>query len=407
MNHVIKKIRDVSKPCEAADFLPDILGEYSHDAVLGHIPVVLFGAGSAGRHLSKALKIHGVNICCFCDNQSQSIGKLCAGYPVISAQELKQDHQESLIVISASRPYAQQIKDQLLKSGFSSDKIQTPSPEHLLYYTNVANLYWPQADVQACAQQLQQVYDLFSDQKSKDLFIHRMALLAGGFDYNSFQDYIDVFADYISGHGPDLFSSPLYDENHFYFHSDFFPLNNHEVFANVGALVGDCAVEFVQACQAKGLEYKEIINFEPDYNNFMKLSENMRQFPRVRCLPYGLWSHGSRLRFSNPNQCGAGAPGSLDTNGSLEVDVVSLDELLPDAEITLMKMDVEGAEMEALRGAAGTIRRNQPKLAISVYHKRNDIFEIPLFIHELHPGYKLYLRHHSTTFDETVLYAAS
>ena len=346
-----------------------------------------------------------MNICCFCDNRPQTVGGDYAGYPLISIEELKRDHQESLIVISAGQPYAQQIREQLLQSGFSSHNLHAPTPEHLLYYTNATNLHWSPADVLACAQHLQQSYELFFDQRSKDLFLHRVTLLAGGFDYRSFHAFIRAFADLASDPGPEPFLCPHYDENHFYFHSDFFPLRTHEVFANVGALVGDCALEFAQACQAKGLEYKEIINFEPDPNNFLQLSENMKPFPRIRCLPYGLWSQRSRLRFSNPNQSGPGTPGSLDEDGSLEVDVVSLDELLPDSGISLLKMDVEGAEMEALRGAAETIRRNRPKLAISVYHKRDDILEIPLFIHHLNPDYKLYLRHHSTTFCETVLYA--
>ncbi len=111
------------------------------------------------------------------------------------------------------------------------------------------------------------------------------------------------------------------------------------------------------------------------------------------------------MRFTSPNPSSAGAVGYLSAKGNVEVDLVSLDELLPDTEITFVKMDVEGAEMEALRGAAETIRRNVPKLAISVYHKRNDIFDVPLFIHRLHPRYKFYLRHHSTTFSETVLFA--
>jgi len=259
--------------------------------------------------------------------------------------------------------------------------------------------------LQKHAQQLQNAYNLFADKKSKDLFIHRLALLTGGFDYRSFQTFIDEFADFVSVHGPNLFSGPLFDENYFYFHSDFFPLKEGEVFANVGALLGDCAIEFANVCREKNLVYKGIINFEPDPNNFAKLSANMANLPNVRCFPYGLWSGRSRLRFSNPAQSRAGVPGWLDVNGDLEVDVVSLDELLPDAEITLMKMDVEGAEMEALKGAAATIRRNKPKLAISLYHKRDDIFEIPLFIQQLHPGYKFYLRHHSTTFSETVLFA--
>lgn len=68
-------------------------------------------------------------------------------------------------------------------------------------------------------------------------------------------------------------------------------------------------------------------------------------------------------------------------------------------------MDIEGSEMEALKGAENTIGKYKPRLAICVYHKPEDIIEIPLKILELNPEYKLYLRHYSYIHTETVLYA--
>lgn len=405
MDRVVNKILRISKRIEDADFLPNILGKYYREAMDESIPVVLFGAGSVGAHLCNALQLCHLPIACFCDNNPGPVGGTYCGHPVISVEELRQKHRQSLIVISASQRYAQQIRDQLLSLGFRSDAVHTLPLEPLLYYTNAVNLYWSPDDLENHARQLQGAYDLYSDAKSKDLFVCRTALLSGGFDYNSFRHFIRDFADLTSGSGPAFFSEPRYDENFFYFNNDFFPLNDNELFVNVGALVGDCAVEFVNSCRAKGFQYKEIINLEPDPGNFLRLSANMKNIDNVRCLPYGLWSCKSRLRFSNPDQSGAGTPGSLKSDGEMEVEVVSLDELLPDEEISFIKMDVEGAEMEALRGAAATIKRCAPKLAISVYHKRDDIYEIPLFVHQIYPEYKFYLRHHSTTFGETVLYA--
>jgi len=405
MSVITSEILDLSKSFEDAEFLPTFLGHHRDKVLSGDMPLVLFGAGSAGVRMSKALDIHRVNITCFCDNNPELAGTHFAGYPVISVEELKRDHQGSLIVITASSKYTQQIHDQLLSLGFSPDRVFTIPLDNMIYYSNVAKLYWSPDDLHTHAQQLQDTYNLFSDTKSQQLFIHRISLLTGGFDYNSFRLFIDEFADFISPHSPNLFSRPLFDENHFYFHSDFFPLRQGEVFANVGALLGDCAVEFAKACQEKGLVYKGIINLEPDPDNFALLTKNMAKFSNVRCLPYGLWSCKTRLRFTNPDQVGSGAPGYLHDSGDMEVNVASLDDLLPNEEITLIKMDVEGAEMEALRGAAETIRRNRPKLAISLYHKRDDVFEIPLYIHQLYLGYKFYLRHHSTTFSETVLFA--
>jgi FkbM family methyltransferase len=403
--HVVNRICELARPCEGADFLPNILGKQYCDVINGNIPVVLFGAGHVGERLCKGLRLNNISIATFCDKNPEHINCQYAGHSVISVEKLKQDQPGSLIVIPASLPNVKQIKDQLVRLGFPNDMIHTPLLDPLLYYSNAIKLHWPAADIKEHGTQLQNAYDLLHDQKSKDLFINRMALLAGAFDYESFKQFVQVFGDLISKRNPNLFSNPRYDENHFYFFSEFFPLKNREVFANVGALIGDCAFEFVNACKQKGYQYKEIINFEPDPNNFIKLSSNMNYVANVTCLPYGLWSSKARLRFSNPNQSIVGTPGCLDKNGSMEVEVNSLDQLFPDSEISFIKMDVEGAEIEALRGAANTIIKNTPKLAISVYHNRNDIFEIPLLIHQIHPGYKFYLRHHSTTFSETVLFA--
>ena len=72
---------------------------------------------------------------------------------------------------------------------------------------------------------------------------------------------------------------------------------------------------------------------------------------------------------------------------------------------TYIKMDIEGAEMEALLGAQGNIKNNKPKLAICLYHKPEDIIEIPHIILSINPDYKLAIRHYTTCNWETVLYA--
>jgi len=78
---------------------------------------------------------------------------------------------------------------------------------------------------------------------------------------------------------------------------------------------------------------------------------------------------------------------------------------LKDENITFIKMDIEGAELNALKGAANIIARLRPKLAISVYHRPNHMIDIPLYLKSLIPDYKLYLRHYSIYPQETILYA--
>jgi hypothetical protein len=74
--------------------------------------------------------------------------------------------------------------------------------------------------------------------------------------------------------------------------------------------------------------------------------------------------------------------------------------------IDYIKMDIEGAEVGALRGALASIHKFRPKLALSIYHRPDDFFAIGNLIFELGLGYKMYIDHHSTWDEETVLYAA-
>ena len=83
----------------------------------------------------------------------------------------------------------------------------------------------------------------------------------------------------------------------------------------------------------------------------------------------------------------------------------TLDGLLGSERVTFIKMDIEGAEVEALKGAKEIIQRDRPKLAISAYHRAEDIVNIPILVKEFVPDYHLYFRHYSNDVNETVLYA--
>ena len=91
---------------------------------------------------------------------------------------------------------------------------------------------------------------------------------------------------------------------------------------------------------------------------------------------------------------------------TVRIQCVKLDDYIDKEDIvTWIKMDIEGSEQEALVGSKNIIIENKPILTISAYHKPQDLWEIPYYIHELVPEYRFYLRHHTTAMDDTVLYA--
>lgn len=85
--------------------------------------------------------------------------------------------------------------------------------------------------------------------------------------------------------------------------------------------------------------------------------------------------------------------------------MLCLDRALEGKQITLIKMDIEGYEWGALHGGRMSIQKWNPKMAICLYHCLEDLWRIPIYIKQLNPEYKLYLRHHSPVVWDSVLYA--
>jgi len=408
MNEVINKILDQSISYEEADFLTNIFGMFRQDAISGNIPVVLFGAGSAGKELYPLLKHHGVNPVCFCDNNPKRVGTLCCGMPVISPDELSEAHKDSLIVVMTAR-YAREIKKQLIDQGIISDRILCIDEGSLTrFYSHISLSHWTVADLKANEKNLQMSYNLLHDEKSKQFFIKYLALLTNGSDYRSFWEFIRHFSE------TERYSdNPT--ESYLYFNTNIIDLHDDEILVDCGAYNGDSSVEFIKACQKHNVSYKYIYCFEPEPTLFQELSQNMATYLNTKAINSGLWTHSTTLTFVDTTIERAGATRIIRENGDIhfsdrkiansKVRVTSIDEEFPNDKITFIKMDIEGAELEAIHGAVNVIGRWAPKLAISVYHKRNDIFEIPLLLHQVYPRYKFYLRQFSKALAETVLYA--
>jgi FkbM family methyltransferase len=151
----------------------------------------------------------------------------------------------------------------------------------------------------------------------------------------------------------------------------------------------------------------KVFGFEPApafAKNYLKCQREYSSLPHAELFNAAVGEHAGRLRF----YFDADDPASsrLTAGGNIDADVVALDEALKGRRVTFIKMDIEGAELAALKGARLIISGQKPKLAICVYHKFEDIWEIPEYIWSLAPEYSLYLRHHSPLSTETVLYAA-
>lgn len=188
-----------------------------------------------------------------------------------------------------------------------------------------------------------------------------------------------------------------------YFDPDIIKLQENEVFVDAGVLNLGTSLRFIEECGKKKIKKFKIYAFEPDGASYTRCQEIRKTIPDVDLQLYhaGLWREETTLHFT---EMGNGASRITQQETETSIKVVSLDHCIS-GPITFIKMDIEGAELKALKGCQETIRKYRPKLAISIYHKKEDLVEIPLFIKELVPEYRLYIRHYSNDTGETVLYA--
>ncbi|MCL2284599.1 MAG: FkbM family methyltransferase [Fibromonadales bacterium] len=193
----------------------------------------------------------------------------------------------------------------------------------------------------------------------------------------------------------------FFGEQYYCLQDDEWRFTSNEVYIDCGAYDGFTIKKF---CKQAG-EYHKIYGFEPIPDLHKMALQNLEKWgiENVEIIQKGLWSSKASFNFSVRND--SGCP-RIDCKGNISIEVVSIDEVIPESEkVTFITMDIEGAELEALKGAEKTIRRCKPKLAISIYHKSQDIIEIPSLIISMVPDYRFYIRHHGSLISETILYA--
>lgn len=180
---------------------------------------------------------------------------------------------------------------------------------------------------------------------------------------------------------------------------DVFKPKANEVYVDAGGYDGESIIGFYQWA---GENYKKSFVFEPVAGMCGVIRQKVAadHIPDVEIGNYAVWNKKESLMFAEDDSS------SLVTKeGEYEVSGIDIDSFVKNEKVTFIKMDVEGSELKALGGAKQTILKNHPRLAICIYHKPEDIVEIPFYILELVPEYKFYIRHYTSHMWETVLYA--
>lgn len=180
-----------------------------------------------------------------------------------------------------------------------------------------------------------------------------------------------------------------------YFDKGIIALRNDEVFVDCGGYTGDTVLRFVERVNNK---YKKIYYIEPNNDIYQRGKENLKNIGNIVAIQAGVGEREGTLKFS-----GAEDYGHIDDSGKEMIQIVTLDKVI-DEKPTFIKMDIEGAELSALKGAVRIIKENSPTLAICVYHKPEDLYEVIELIDSWGLHYEYYLRHYTKEIRGTILY---
>ncbi len=332
-------------------------------------PLVFFGAGAGAHDAIEMFESENANLpVAICDNDKTKWGAFIGNIPILSFGEIQSRFNDCYILVTAPAN-AHYIIPQLEKL---IDK------EKILFFTK-----YEQNEIEKFREfvnnntdKIEDVYINLSDQFSRETFEAVLkARNSGECEY-----YKSIFHDTQ------------------YFADDIFTLEN-ETFLDVGAFNGDTIKKFMQKSHYK---YDGIVGLEPHPVLFEELQKFTVEYSNVTIFNVAAGKKTEKLFIDTDERDFSKT--NVSNVGTVEVKVVKIDDIM-NQDVTLIKMDIEGFEMQALEGAVQTIKRCKPKLAICLYHKYTDLVDIQMFLTDLNLGYKFYMRHHTYYMGETVLYA--
>lgn len=319
-------------------------------------PIFIYGMGDGALKIMSVLKKMNITISGIFASDDFVRGHSFQGFKVHKLSEIEEMVQDFVVVLAFAAGYQEIV-----------DKIHDIASRHTLYVPDVPVIGHGLFTYDYCmknAEKIQQVYDMLADEYSRKVYANIINFkISGKIEYLS------------------AVTTPKSE-----IYKKIIKPGFNEVYVDLGAYNGDTIKEMLE--HTHGM-YSAIYALEPDKKNFKKLSKFINGMPHVYAHNAAAWCVDGELPFAAK----AGRQSAITANSENFVKALSVDTVLEQRPATIIKMDVEGFEREAIWGSVLTITHHSPKLMVSLYHRNEDIFELPLLIHKLNPAYKFYIRH--------------
>ena len=317
-------------------------------------PIVLYGTGNGAEKIAAVLKDRGIKISGVFASDDFVRSKTFEGMPVTNYRTAKDSLGDMIILVC-----------------FGTDRPELI--EHINDLSKEQELYCPDVPVYGGG-----LFDRAYYESCREEFERLSARLADDQSRNVLENVIQYK---LSGKPEYLYACESPEKDAW----KLLDLQKNESYLDLGAYTGDTISDFIEAAGS----YSKIYAFEPDPRNFRKLSENT--FGLENCILYNMAVSDKKETVSFLKNAGRGSSAKKGRLISVEAD--SVDNVIGNDNLSLIKMDVEGEESKAIAGAKNCILRNHPKMMIAAYHRTEDLLAIPKQVLAINSSYKLYLRH--------------
>ncbi len=323
------------------------------------IPVLLWGGGAACEYFIKFMEKYSIPVSGVIDKK-KSVG-LNGNLNIFTPEEAYEKYNNMIIVISAIA-HKDEILEEIVCKGYNYSVFSFDPTLEILQQISCEER---RRYFSAHEKDLYGLFEKLSDKQSEIVF-QNVIVGAITSDTDCYK-----YSSSDSQYFPDIIKDNMSEE---------------ETFVDLGAFIGDSVEEFMLTVNNK---FHKVYAFEPDTTNICQAKANINDV-RVKFFQNGVGSEPSVLYLAGGGE--ATHCVSDESGSAAKVEIVKLDDIINE-KVTYIKMDIEGMELDALKGAEQLICHYKPKLAISIYHKLEDIVEIPNYIRKLDLGYKFYLRH--------------
>lgn len=359
------------------------------NAMLGDMAtnIVLYGAGSSGIAFLYYLRDIGINPLYFCDGNALKWGQKCEGLEIISPEEIVDKvGRQALVIVTINtdgKRYCKSFDEALQKGGHTGvhKRLHEAGCKNVIDYTYFRRCFFmfkgDRYNLPSCSdvdimleheKEIIKAYYSLEDDMSKEVYykIVKFRLL---------DDSIEI---------------PTLNQEKQYFENDIYNHRQDACFVDCGAFNGISLKTFLKE---NNNQFERYYGFEPDSHNYSMLEKYIENLPEAISNKMEIYNVALSDKEGYESLYSLQGPGSFMADiGNVVVKTRKMDEVLNNKKVTYIKMNIEGSELQTLRGSEKIIKGQKPALAIAGYHKTWDLWEIPLLIKRYREDYRVYLR---------------